>query len=276
MVLLFTIFKKIIFCNFSIIYLTCIWVYIQDIESQFKYFIWMKSGNMNTYATNKYLIINAIFCKKLTFTSMLEFTLNADSQNALQIQIWLPRTTFPLGAHTFSHSQLSDFWSLRPVSHSLPLARLRLLAHLSVNTLSGSDAPSWPLSRFGSVNRSTMSLDPSSTGNDSKQIVTTSGWVSLLREIPEMTTLARLIFYAWFSKPLYSASFFWFWLLLCSLFFEFWFTFIIVVYRSPDLYPFLDSDSLLFWMCLPAFFTLKLWNWKLKKVLLSPQMPDAL
>lgn len=56
MVLLFTIFKKIIFCNFSIIYLTCMRVYIQDIESQFKYFIWMKSGNMNTYATNKYLI----------------------------------------------------------------------------------------------------------------------------------------------------------------------------------------------------------------------------
>merc|ERR1712002_695729 len=54
--------------------------------------------------------------------------------------------------------------------------KIKILPHQSVNTLSGSEAPSWPLcppsSRCGSASRSTVSpAPPSSTANASKQTV---------------------------------------------------------------------------------------------------------
>ncbi len=74
----------------------------------------------------------------------------------------------------------------------------RSLPHLSVNTLSGSEVPSWPpcppSSRCGLASRSTMSLDhPSSTANASKWTVTTSR--RLRREKLQTTTLAWLLLF---------------------------------------------------------------------------------
>uniref|UniRef100_A0A671SX00 Actin, cytoplasmic 1 n=2 Tax=Cyprinoidei TaxID=30727 RepID=A0A671SX00_9TELE len=76
----------------------------------------------------------------------------------------------------------------------------RSLPHLSVNTLSGSEVPSWPpcppSSRCGLASRSTMSLDhPSSTANASKQTVTTSRRLKLRREKLQTTTLAWLLLF---------------------------------------------------------------------------------